>query len=66
MTYNKRLLAIVGVFKSLYHYLKVFKYKVLILIDNNNLQNLYSKIFNFCQIDYIKNSLNTTFISNII
>ncbi len=37
-TYNGELLAIVETFKTWKHYLKGYKYKVLILIDHNNLQ----------------------------
>ena len=43
-TYNGELLAIVEAFKIWLHYLESYKYKVLILINHNNLRNfMYMK-----------------------
>lgn len=42
MTYNVEILAIIKVLKTWHHYLKIFKYEVIIHTDHNKLHNFIS------------------------
>ena len=50
-THNTELLAIVEAFKNWYHYLEGYQYKVLVLINRNNLRQFINmKSLSFCQV----------------
>ena len=61
-THNGELLAIIEAFKIWKHYLESCKYKVLVLIENNNVcQFIDTKNLSFYQVWWAKSSLDIIF-----